>query len=385
MINSFLFGQSRAELEKMRNSTLKEIAETENILNTVKQSKTESVEKLSLIDKKISLLNSLIVNLSSEINQADKKINELEKTTQSLGMDIHNIKLEFGRMIYLSYLNRTHSDGLMFVLSSSSLNQAYKRLKYLQEYSEYRKRQISIINSVQNSLNMQINELETTRKVKVGLITSQEQENRKLKNELEEKTKTVDVLKLKENELSKKLKAQSKRAEKLAMEIDNIIKAEIKAKEAAGKVSKKVVKEDNVLSSNFLENRGRLPWPIDHGVVTRGFGRYHDPIYKNVEMESKGIDISTVKNSDVYAVFEGEVTAKFVISGYNYTVIINHGRFYSVYQNLVDVRVNNGDKVKTHQVIGKVFTDNESKSSVLHVQIWDQRNVLDPEVWLSHN
>lgn len=379
------FGQSKSELEKKRNSTLKEIAETENILNTIKQSKSESVEKLNLIDKKINLRNTLIVNLSSEVNVVSRKIGELEKATNSLGADIKSIKVEYARMVYLAYLNRAHSNKLMYILSSSSLNQAYNRIKYLKQYSEYRQKQISIISSVQVSLNSQISELENKKKEKESLLSSQERENQILKNELDEKTKTINVLKLKESELNKRLKTQSKRAEKLAAEIDNIIKTEIKAKGDAEKVSKKISLDDTHLSNNFRDNKGKLPWPTDRGVITRGFGKYHDPIYKNVELESLGIDISTVANSEVHAIFDGQVTDKFLISGYNYAVIINHGRFYTVYQNLVDVRVNKGDKVKTKQVIGKVFTDSDSKSSILHVQIWDLRKVLDPEMWLTRN
>lgn len=377
--------QTRTELEKKRNNLLKEISETENILNTVKQSKSESLEKLNLLDKKISLRNSLISNLASEISNVDKKISEIEQDTKSLNVDILNIKSEYARMIYLSYLNRAHSNEFMFILSANSLSQAYKRIKYLQQYSDYRKRQIAVITGVQNSLYNQITELESKKKEKVKLLASQEVENKNLKNELDEKTQTVRVLKLKESELSKKLKSQSKKAERLAQEIDRIIKAEILSRSNAEKTTKKVYIEDNTLSNNFKENMGKLPWPTERGVITRGFGRYRDPIYKNVEIESQGIDISTLANSDVHAIFEGQVTDKFSIPGFNFAVIVNHGKFYTVYQNLVDVRVRKGDRVKTGQVLGKVATDNESKSSILHVQIWEQRKVLNPEIWLSKN
>lgn len=379
------YAQSRAELEKRKNLLLKEIAETEGVLNSIKQSKVESLEKLNLLDKKINLRNSLIANLNLEISNTDSKIVELERTTQSLNVDIRNIKAEYGRMIYLSYLNRAHSNEFMFIMSSESLNQAYKRLKYIQQYTEYRKKQIAVINSVQTSLNTQIDDLEAKRQEKFKLLTSQEKETRNLKSEMEEKTKTVSVLKLKENELSRRLRTQSQKAERLAKEIDKIIKAEISARSNTEKVTKKVFAEDNVVSNNFRDNMGKLPWPTEKGVVTRGFGRYHDPIYKNIEIDSQGIDISTMANSEVHAIFEGQVTDKFFISGFNYAVIINHGKFYTVYQNLVDVRVKKGDKVKLKQVIGKVATDADSKSSVLHVQIWEQRKPLDPEIWLSKN
>jgi murein hydrolase activator len=386
IFNENLFSQNRADLEKRRNNTLKEIAETENILSTIKQSKTESLEKLNLLDKKISLRNTLIVNLSSEISQVEKKTQELEKTTQSLGSNIKEIKEEYGRMIYLSYLNRSNTNELMFLLSSSSINQAYKRLKYLQQYSESRKRQVAIISSFQNTLNSQIQELENTRKEKGRLLSAQEKENNVMKTELEEKSKTVNTLKLKENELNKKLKEKSKIAERLASEIERIIKTEIKAKATAVKTSSKhIIAEDNNLSNNFRDNRGKLPWPIDRGVITRNFGKYRHPIYKNVEQESLGIDISTVSDATVQAIFDGQVTDVVPIKGSNFVVVINHGRFYTVYQNLVDVNVRRGDKVKTKQPIGKVFTDSESKSAILHLQIWDEWKVQDPEIWLTHN
>jgi murein hydrolase activator len=380
-----LFSQSRADLEKRRNSTLKEIAETENILNTIKQSKTESLERLNLLDKKISLRNTLIVNLSCEVEEVQKKIQELEKTTQSMDANIKEIKNEYGRMIYLSYLNRSHSSELMFLLSSNSFNQAYKRLKYLQQYSESRKRQVAIISGFQHTLNNQIQELENTRKDKAKLLSVQEKENGVLKTELDEKSDMVRTLKLKESELNKKLKEKSKVAERLASEIERIIKAEIKAKATAVKSSKHSVIEDNNLSNNFRDNRGKLPWPLERGVITRSYGKYRDPIYKNVEQESLGVDITTVSDANVFAIFDGQVTDVVPIKGSNFVVVINHGRFYTVYQNLVDVNVHRGDKVKIGQSIGKVFTDSESKSAVLHLQIWDEWKVQNPEIWLTHN
>lgn len=378
-------GQNRKELERKRTALLKEISETEDILNSVKQNKTESLEKLNLLDKKISLRNSLISNLNSEVISVDVKISELEKITQSLNVDIKNIKAEYARMIYLAYLNRSSSNELMFILSASSINQAYMRVKYLQQYSDYRKKQIAVINGVQTSLNNQIIELGVVRSDKIRLLEHQEKENVTLKAEMDEKSKTVKVLKLKEKELDKKLKAQSQKAERLSQEIDRIIKAEIASRSKSEKITKKIMVEDNSLSNNFRENMGKLPWPIDRGVITKGFGRYRDPVYKNVEIDNKGIDISAVANSEVHAIFDGEVSDKLYIPGFNYAVIINHGKFYTVYQNLVDVNVSKGDKVKTHQIIGKVATDSDSKSSVLHVQIWEQRRPLNPELWLLKN
>jgi murein hydrolase activator len=379
------FAQNREDLERKRNITLKEIAETENILNAVKQNKTESIDLLNLLDKKISLRNGLINNLSVEINEVDKKIIELERITQSLGSDIKIIKEEYARMIYLAYLNREPYNKFMYILSARDLGQAYKRIKYLQQYSEYHKRQVEVIKGVQNSLDKQITELDEKRKEKLMLLNSQERESNLLKNEVDEKTELIKLLKLKENQLNNKIKEQTRIAEKLQKEIENIIKAEIKAKADAEKNSKQLSQRDVILSNNFRENKGKLPWPTDGGVITRGFGEYQHPIYKSMKLQSLGIEITTASGSNVKAIFDGEVASIIDLLGTNNTILITHGNFFTVYQNVVNVRVKKGDKIKTNQIIGNVFAENNSKTSILRVQIWDGKNKLDPEVWLNRN
>jgi len=380
----FAFSQSRSDLEKKRANTLKEINETENILNSVKQNKSASIEMLGLLDKKIGLRNSLIANLSTEISDVDKKITELEKMTESLNHDIKEIKDEYARMIYLAYINRKPYNKFLFIMAAKDISQAYKRLQYLKQYSEYHQKQIGVINSIENTLNAQIKELESKRKEKFLLKNSQVKENIALKSEMDEKTKLVDVLKEKETQLTKKVKEQTKLADKLQKEIENIIKAELKAK-SVEKTSKSVAKKEIVLSNTFRENKGKLPWPADGGVITRGFGEYQHPVYKDVKCQSLGIEITTNSGSNVHALFEGEVASILYILGTNYTVLITHGSFFTVYQNVVDVKVKKGDKVKTNQIIGKVFTDATSKTTVLRIQIWEEKRNLDPEQWLHRN
>ena len=411
------FAQSRAELEKRRSATLNEISETENILQSVTLNKLESLDRLKLLDKKLYLRNRLIVDLSSEVSSLDNKISDSERMIESLNGDIKRIKSEYSHMIYLAYMNRGRNDKLIFVLSSRDFNQAYKRIKYLKQYSEYRKRQISIIHGVQSTLNVQVSDLDLTKKDKIHILSIQEKEVSKLKVEQDEKALLVSNLKTKESSLSKKLKEQNRLAEKLKDEIEKIIREEIekakalviaheKAEKAKEQRAKSKLKRnskdisnlkspslsplkspsgDILLTNNFKENKGKLPWPTDKGIVTQPFGDYHHPIYKNVKMSNNGIDISTGQNSDVKAIFEGDVVRAISISGLNYVVIIKHGNYYSLYQNLSNINVQQGDKVKTHQTIGRVFSDSDSRASVLHVEIWEELKKLDPEVWLTRN
>jgi len=342
------------------------------------------MEVLGLLDKKIVLRNSLINNLSYEIGDVQKKILELEKMTESLNSDIKDIKEEYAKMIDLAYVNRKPYNKFLFLITAKDISQAYKRLQYLKQYSEYHHKQVGVINSVENTLNVEIKELEAKRKEKFLLKRSQEKENISLKAEVDEKTKVVKVLKDKESLLTKKIKEQTKLADKLQKEIENIIKAELKAK-SSERVSKFIAKKEVVLSNNFRENKGKLPWPADGGIITRGFGEYQHPVYKDVKCQSLGVEITTNSGSNVHALFEGEVASILYILGTNYTILITHGNFFTVYQNVVDVKVRKGDRVKTNQVIGKVFTDNSSKSTVLRIQIWEEKRNLDPELWLHRN
>ena len=236
---------------------------------------------------------------------------------------------------------------------------------------------------MQNTLFTQISELENTKREKAKLIGTKEKENINLKNELDERSKSVALLKKQESELSKKLKEKNRIADRLRVEIENVIQSEIKTRAGVKKdVAVKLNNSDVLLSNNFRENKGKLPWPTDNGVVSESFGEHPNPIYKGLKITNYGINISTSQDSDVKAIFDGEITMVKFILGANYFVLIRHGNFITVYLNLVDVKVKIGDKVKVKQPIGKVYTDHDSKSTILHVEIWEERNKLDPELWL---
>jgi septal ring factor EnvC (AmiA/AmiB activator) len=378
--------QTRSELEAQRSNTLKEIAETENILGDVRKSKSESLETYSLIDKKISLRNTLIVNLTQELKKVDKNISELEAQIGMLNSDIKKIKAEYAKLIYSAYLTRNKDQYLIFILGAEDINQSYRRVKYIKEYSEYRLRQVRSMNSVQHDLGNTLVKLEKQKKDKMQLLGIQQRENRTLKSELNEKTRLLSNLKNREKELVSKLREKNKNVERLNSAIERMIKAEVKKRSSKPSDSKSnLTTDDLVLSSSFKENKGKLPWPTDKGVITGFFGEHEHPIYKNVKLPNNGIDISTNAGSSVKAIFDGEVRYVVPMLGANYAVLIRHGNFFTLYSNVIDVKVKTGDKVKTKQVIGRVFTDDASKSTVLHLELWEELNKLDPQAWLYKN
>lgn len=387
----FVCGQSRAELERQRKAALKEISETEEILGNLQKDKQSSLEILELINRKLALRNNLISNLSNDVTRVETQINEIGNQVNLLNRDINQIKLEYGKLIYRAYLNRNRYTPLMFILSSKDINQAYKRLKYIRQYSDYRKQQVKAISNLSTDLKKQIDLLESQKIEKSRLIQSKEVEVKNLKSEEDQKTAIVKNLKSREKELAAKLREKNRIAAKLKSEIDRVIKLEIsRAKAAAASSKKKETKytaapEDVALSSNFRENRGKLPWPTDKGVITGYFGVRSHSEYKGVKVKNDGIDISTPSGSYVRSIFDGEVRQIFAVLGANYAILVRHGDFYSLYSNVVDVRVKSGDKVKTKQVLGKIFTDEKTQSTVLHIEMNENLTKLDPQQWLVKN
>jgi murein hydrolase activator len=398
---SFCFGQSRSELEKKRLQMLREIQETEDILNNIQKDKSESLEMLTLLDKKLNTRNELINNLQKDVSNVDLKITDLNAQISRLSTDITNLKKEYGRVIWLSYLNRQKLNQIMFVFSAVNFNQAYRRLTYLQQYSDYRKRQVKLIISTQSNLNRAIKELDQQKSEKNNLISKTVEETNLLNAEEDNKKNVLVKLKKKEKDLSASINAKNKIADKLKDEIEKLIKREIeerKSKAANHSKNTKTSKtktvnssesirtpDDDIVSSSFKGNRGRLPWPTERGVITNTFGEHSHPVYKTLKIRNSGIDISTTPGSDVRAIFEGEVRCIIPILGANNSVLIRHGNYYTVYTNLIDVKVKAGDKVKTKDVIGKVFTNSSSNSTVLHLEVWDNLTRLDPELWLMKN
>jgi septal ring factor EnvC (AmiA/AmiB activator) len=373
-------------LEKQRNDALREITETQEILTNLQSNKQNSLEVLELINQKLTLRNTLINNLSKDVTKVETRMDEINKQVIQLNDDIRQIKQEYGRLIYLSYLNRNRYNALMFLLSAKDINQAYRRLKYIRQYTEYRKQQVKAISNLSSDLNKQVDLLALQKREKSKLIATKESEIKNLKKEENEKNVVIQKLKSREKELNEKLRAKSRIANKLKSEIERIIKAEMNAKNIKrGETNYTVAPEDRLLSSNFRENRGRLPWPTERGIITGYFGERSHPDYKNVKIKNDGIDISTTSGSYVRAVFEGEVRHVFSVLGANSTILIRHGNFYSLYSNIIDVRVKIGDKVKTKQILGKIFTDDLSKSSVLHIELYENLTKLDPQVWLTKN
>lgn len=384
---NLLLGQSKSDLQQKKKELQKEILLTNKLLDETAQNKKSSLNQLVQLNKKIEARSELISTMNQEINLIDLDIAKNQKVLDSLSNTLKILKDEYAKLLQSAYKNRSAYDQMMFVFSAESFNQAYKRLKYLQQFTTYRKNQVEKIENTQVEINNKLSELEAIKLSKQNLLGSVKNENDKLGNEKIQKEDVVNKLQGKEKELKKQLAEKNKASQKLDKAIERIIAEEIrKAKEAAKKAGKSsegypLTPEAKELSNSFTANQGKLPWPVLQGIVTEKFGEHPHPALPGVKVQNNGIDISTTKGSVVRSIFEGEVTAVIIIPGGGKGVMIRHGEYLSVYTYFKELYVQKGDKVSTKQDLGIVVTDDENKTT-LHLEIWKNTTKLNPESWI---
>lgn len=389
VLQQALFAQSKKELENKKKQLQKEIKQTESLLEETKKSKKLSLNQLVTLNKKISVREQLIQTIQAEIRIAEKQIKENKDVITSLENDLQKLKEEYARMIYYAYKNQDAYSRIMFVFSAQDFSQAYRRLKYMQQYSYYRQKQAEMIEKTQELLNKKNAELEEKKRQKQQLLGIEEQEKQVLAKEKSEQEKTLTQLQEQEKELLKKIKEKEQEQKQLQLAIQRIIEEEIrksreKAKTDGTKPAEKgltLTPEAQKLSNTFEANKGKLPWPVAEGIITGKHGEQPHPVLKGITIKNNGVDISTKKDAPVRAVFEGEVTGLATVPGFGKVVMIRHGEYLSVYSNLRDVLVKKGDKIKTKQNIGVVETDDNGKTEV-HFEIWKGSTLMNPETWL---
>jgi len=398
LFTSVCFSQSKKDLENKKSQLQKEINLTNKLLDETKKNKKLSLNQLVTLNQKITIRQELIKTINVEILVLDRQINENFAIIESMSKDLEQLKKEYARMIYHAYKNQNEYNRLMFIFSAKDFNQAYMRLKYMQQYSEYRQKQANLIEQTQKVLNKKIADLEEKKNRQKNLLDNKEQEKEVLSQEKTEKEEVLSRLQTKEKQLKAELKKKQEDASKLQQAIQRIIQKEIeKAKEEAKKATVKQKAENKTtsqgltltpeaqkLSSTFELNKAKLPWPVMEGVITGVFGEQDHPVLKGIKIKNNGIDITTKQGAEVRSVFDGEVTGVIVIPGAGKAVIVRHGEYLSVYSNLSEVVVKTGEKLKTKQKIGTVITDDNSKSEV-HLEIWKGSIMLNPVAWIYKN
>jgi septal ring factor EnvC (AmiA/AmiB activator) len=409
-VGSATFAQSSSQLKRKKEALQREIELLQKNLNKTASSKKLTQSEIRALNTKISLMQDKIGVINSEVRNIDGQIHENTNTVLSLKEQLAQLKKEYAGMIRFAQRNQNAYDKMMFIFASSDFNQAYKRIKYLQQFSQYRKKQADYINGTEKNLSYKIVVLDKSLKEKSNLLREQESEKEKLGKNKNEQSKVLNEYQSQEKRYSRDIAARKRQQAKIDRDIRNAIQREIAlarrraeeaAREAARVAAAKAKAENKVapepvavkakttsgylnatpeaaqLSAAFINNRGSLPWPVATGSITERFGRHR---VDQANIDQNGVKIATAAGAAVRAVFSGKVTTVSNSMG-KYFVLIKHGEYFTVYQNLATVSVSVGESVTTKQSIGVVSSADGIPE--IDFQIWRGASPQNPEAWIS--
>ena len=382
-LNAQNYEARQKNLEAQKISLKKEINQINLLINESRKRSKNLSNELEDLQLKISVRDKLININNSQLNNLTNIIYNLTEQLKTLETDLIMLKKEYEKIIYTSYKKRSTEMKLMFLFASENLNQAFKRFQYFKQYSKYRKKQADKIVIIQNQIAQKIDSLEIRKKDKQSII----QENRNVKQSLTKEKNEQNYMYKNLIENQKNYAAEINKKEKQSRLIDNEIQklirlAIMESNKNNNSTNFALTPEGRLISTNFQSNKGRLPWPVKEGVITRRYGTQPHPVVRTTTINSNGISIATSPNSIVYSVFDGEVLSVYGFSGGNPGVLIRHGKYISNYQNLSSIFVNKGERIKANDEIGIVFTNESTGKTVLKFNIFNEIKPENPNIWL---
>lgn len=435
VLNTSSFSQDKkTALEAKRKKLLEEIKFTQKVLTETKASKAATIADLTALSKQIELRQKLIGEVETEIGTYTEKINENISELKLRETQLAQLKKEYADAVVKTYKTQRFADKILFIANANSFSEALRRVNYLRKYASFRKVQAEQILDTKTQISGQIASINSKKKTKEELLNGQVKEKIQLKQTVTQKNQVVQTLKKQEVLLQSDIAKKQAAAQKLNGQIEAIIKKEIElarlaeeqrkkeeaakaaklaaeeaAKKKAAELAVKKAKEEgkeaskadieaankkveaptklgatpeyDQLTTNFYGNKGKLPWPVGSGFISKGFGRYNHPELNNVSIENNGIDIRTDENSSVRCVFEGKVVGILNNPTFKNAVIISHGDYFTVYSKLASINVTKGQKISTKQVIGTAFTDEDNITEV-HLEVWKGSSKLNPADWI---
>ncbi len=405
------FSQSKKELEAKRQQLLKDIKSTSKMLDKTAQRHEATLDRFVVLQKQISQREELILTLEAEIMDAESAIQRNQNVIAALETDVSRAKNELGKTLRAAFRKKKTTNPLLFVLSAESLNQAFRRLIFLRKYNEGRARQAEAIAFAQKMLARKIGALQDRRLEKGQLLAEATGQQQTLGFELENKEVLLKTLETDAERLKTELKTKETAHEKLNLAIEKIIRDEVAKRLAEARKPKKepapapaekpkkspaptaenpvsapprAAPEDSgeaefdAESTDFAKMRGRLPWPVADGFISKSFGKQPHPTLKGIEITNNGIDIRCEAGEQVRAVAGGRVAGVQFVPGHDNLLIVQHGDFYTVYSNLSEVWVRAGQTIDAKHALGRV----RSEDSELHFEVWRQKERLNPAGWI---
>ena len=375
------------QLEAQRREFMRQINQFERLMSQGKKEQKTILSNLDNINYKISVRQNLIRITNQQANNLTREINNNQKEITNLRNRLQILKEEYAAMIVKSYKSRSEESKIMFLLSSSNFQQAYKRLQYIKQYANYQKKQSEEIKLQTLKLQELNKNLQAQKQTKQNLIESNRIAKKELDNELKEHKSLMASVSKNISKYRAQIKTNQKEVDKIDKEIEKIIRAAITASnKKAGKSSTSktfsLTPEEKVLASNFVANKGKLPWPVNEGFIKVPFGTKPSPIDRTVKIKSNGVRIETNKGEKVRAVFKGTVLNIMTPKNGNNTILIKHGNYLTIYKNLSKIYIKKGDEVATKQEIGEVRTNKASGEAILSFGVWKGLEKQNPAYWI---
>ena len=389
--NTFFSQNKKTKRLKAKAALLKkQVKETKKLINKTRNSKRTTLSELRIINNQISHREELLINLNNQIKELNNQIENNQTVINNYKIELKKLKKEFREMIKFAYKNRKKEYNVMYLFSSKDYNEAFRRAKYIEQYSKNRKIKSIKINDLKEKLTKENNVLVLNMEEKKGLVSNYQVEKQEFVGDKEKQQSILVKIKSNQNSLQEKLTKQRQEKTKIAQAIKREIRKELErelARKKTKKNSPKVTTEIQLISKDFEKNKGRLPWPVIGGSVTKRFGRQRHSIVKSTFVNNDGIGISITKGASVRVVFEGKVTSILTIPGGGKAVIVGHGNYRTVYSNLKTVSVEIGQKLKTKQMVGTLLPDPSGQISECDFTIWktsaNNLTSVNPSIWLA--
>lgn len=386
---SFLVGLSYSQgsnkLKKQEAALKKKIANTKNLIQQTRQTEQLTMTELAIINHQIAYRESLMDNMNYQMRQLEDNLIENHKEIQQLENNLKELKEEYAKMLRYAFKNREVDYKMLYVFSAKSYTEAYHRLKYIEQYTDYKQKQVERIQQTKSLLEGKIDEIAILKDSKKELVIVQKQEKELFLKDKENQQASLKKLQANENQLKHQLQQQKNKQQQIARAIRKAIENEIAAVAKKNK-SKGFVStpETSALSKTFATNKGKLPWPVFKGEITSKYGKQEHEYVKGTFVENNGIDITTEKGANVRAVFGGKVSSVFVIPGAGKVVMVSHGSYRTVYSNLENAYVKKGDIISIKQKIGKLLP--AGAVSEAHFEIWyissSGMKSQNPSLWI---
>ncbi|MFH6603018.1 murein hydrolase activator EnvC family protein [Maribacter algicola] len=386
----FASGQTSEQkaLEAKREKLQSEIRDINRLLFAEKKEKGNVLDQMEALDKKINVRQELIRVTNQQSNLLSRQINANIRNISKLRDELETLKKDYGEIIQKSYQNKSKQSRLMFLLSSENFYQAFKRLQYMKQYTEFRKKQGEQIITKTEDLARLNKDLNEERKVKEVLIAQNKKARAQLMEEIKNQKELLATIRQNESNYATAIEKKEREAKQIDKQLDKLIREAIAAanRESSRPTSDTsrffLTPEATIIANNFSANKGRLIWPVEKGIKSQGFGVYRDAVYPGIKHESNGVIIATDEGAKARAIFKGEVIAIISVPGGNKAVQIKHGNFISTYYNLSNIYVKKGDVVEAKTELGDIYTNRSNGQTRLKFYLHQDTDKLNPEEWV---